>query len=107
MSWPCGIPAGYVAMGDGQAVRALPRISAAPTHAALAALVQTADTLSREVSGGPGPGPLAANVRLLAACMAGLPDMLAGADQAACPQGMSAYCLSNCCKKCSHHAHAC
>jgi len=83
LSWPCRIPAGYVAVGDGQAVSALPRISAAPTRAVLAALAQTADALSREASGGPGPGPLAANVRLLAACMARLPDMLAGADQAA------------------------
>jgi len=69
---------------DGQAVSALPRISAAPTRAALAALARTADALSREAGGGPGPGPLAANVRLLTACMAGLPDMLAGAVPAAC-----------------------
>ena len=71
-------------MGDGQAVSALPRVSEAPTCAALAALARTADALSRKAGGEPGPGPLAANVRLLAACMAGLPDLLAGAVQAAC-----------------------
>lgn len=57
----------------GEAVTALPTVSSAETRIAVAALGEA------EGAADASSNPLAANVRLLAVCMRGLPDMLTGA----------------------------
>lgn len=57
----------------GEAVTALPTVSSAETRIAVAALGEA------EGAADASSNPLAANARLLAVCMRGLPDMLTGA----------------------------
>ena len=65
---------GFLSLDEvGEAVTALPTVSSAETRTAVAALGEA------EGAADSSSNPLAANVRLLAVCMRGLPDMLTGA----------------------------